>query len=221
MRFISDCRTDVVAGCGEAGQEAGQQVGEEVRERAAQLVAAWQEGGAGETTVEPVQLITTLEELLLYTDTAAGTAQHRLEDAQQQLEVADKQLRATRVFLDQQAVEREQEREDWERRLQQEVEAAAKREPGNLFWSRDSPGPGETVEEGGSRTLPATAALQAELTAAVDKIYELREIIVGLEGEVERRTRAEQYQTEAARGMRTALEEAMLGHQLLQQVRFC
>lgn len=211
----------MVAGCGEAGQEAGQQVGEEVRERAAQLVTAWQEGGAGETTMEPVQLITTLEELLLYTDTAAGTAQHRLEDAQQQLEVADKQLRATRVFLDQQAVEREQEREDWERRLQQEVEAAAKREPGNLSWSRDSPGPGETVEEGGSRTRLATAALQAELTAAVDKIYELREIIVGLEGEVERRTRAEQYQTEAARGMRTALEEAMLGHQLLQQVRFC
>ena len=86
-----------------------------MRERAAHLVAAWQEGGAGETTVEPVQLITTLEELLLYTDTAAGTAQHRLEDAQQQLEVADKQLCATRVFLDQQAVEREQEREDWER----------------------------------------------------------------------------------------------------------
>ena len=34
-----------------------------------------------------------------------------------QLEVADRNLRSTRAFLEEQAVEREQEREDWERRL--------------------------------------------------------------------------------------------------------
>ena len=34
-------------------------------------------------------------------------------------QVADKQLRATRQFLEEQAAEREQEREEWDRRLAQ------------------------------------------------------------------------------------------------------
>ena len=38
-------------------------------------------------------------------------------DLSQQLEAADKQLRATRQFLEEQALEREAEREEWERRL--------------------------------------------------------------------------------------------------------
>jgi hypothetical protein len=38
-------------------------------------------------------------------------------DLSQQLEAADKQLRATRQFLEEQAAEREAEREEWERRL--------------------------------------------------------------------------------------------------------
>ena len=33
------------------------------------------------------------------------------------MEAADKQLRATRQFLEEQALEREAEREEWERRL--------------------------------------------------------------------------------------------------------
>ena len=41
----------------------------------------------------------------------------QLEEVEQQLEVADKQLRSTRAFLEEQAVEREQEREEWDRRL--------------------------------------------------------------------------------------------------------
>ena len=38
-------------------------------------------------------------------------------EVEQQLEVADKQLRSTRAFLEEQAAEREAEREEWDRRL--------------------------------------------------------------------------------------------------------
>ena len=38
-------------------------------------------------------------------------------DLSQQLEAADKQLKATRQFLEEQAQERETEREEWERKI--------------------------------------------------------------------------------------------------------
>ena len=40
-----------------------------------------------------------------------------MEDLTQQLDVADKQLRSTRQFLEEQAADREQEREEWEKKL--------------------------------------------------------------------------------------------------------
>ena len=44
-------------------------------------------------------------------------AKSQVEDLSQQLEAADKQLRSTRQFLEEQAQEREAEREDWEKKL--------------------------------------------------------------------------------------------------------
>ena len=40
-----------------------------------------------------------------------------MTEVEQQLEVADKQLRSTRAFLEEQAAEREAEREEWDRKL--------------------------------------------------------------------------------------------------------
>ena len=45
------------------------------------------------------------------------TARIQTRDLGQQLEAADKQLKATRQFLEEQAQEREAEREEWERRV--------------------------------------------------------------------------------------------------------
>ena len=44
-------------------------------------------------------------------------AKAKVEDLTAQLDVADKQLRSTRHFLEEQAAEREQEREECERKL--------------------------------------------------------------------------------------------------------
>ena len=46
-------------------------------------------------------------------------AKIQVEDLTQQLDVADKQLRSTRLFLEEQAAERELEREEWEKKLDQ------------------------------------------------------------------------------------------------------
>ena len=47
----------------------------------------------------------------------SNKAKVQIEDLTQQLDVADKQLRSTRQFLEEQATERELEREEWEKKL--------------------------------------------------------------------------------------------------------
>ncbi len=51
-------------------------------------------------------------------------AKIQVEDLTQQLDVADKQLRSTRQFLEEQAAERELEREEWEKKLDQAKNAS-------------------------------------------------------------------------------------------------
>ena len=53
----------------------------------------------------------------IYNVQVSKTAKVHVEDLSQQLDAADKQLRSTRQFLEEQAQEREAEREDWERKL--------------------------------------------------------------------------------------------------------
>merc|ERR1711915_222714 len=107
-------RSDVISGCGEGGGQ-GVQLGE-VREKANKLLSNYKENEGGITNTE---LLSVLGELLIYSDNISTQANERVEDIEQQLEVADKQLKATRAFLEEQAVEREQEREDWEKKLQE------------------------------------------------------------------------------------------------------
>ena len=53
----------------------------------------------------------------IYHVKVSQTARIQTRDLGQQLEAADKQLKATRQFLEEQAQEREAEREEWERRV--------------------------------------------------------------------------------------------------------
>ena len=59
--------------------------------------------------------------------------------------------------------------------------------------------------------------LENELSSAVDKIYELRDIIRNLEQKLESRMQGEIHQGEVVKELRLALEEAVVGHQLVQQ----
>merc|ERR550532_1055011 len=57
--------------------------------------------------------------------------------------------------------------------------------------------------------------LKSELAAAVDKIYELRDIVRALEGKLEVKTRLEVEQAELIRELKLSLEEADLSGQLV------
>ena len=204
-------RSEVISGLGEAGE--GQEsldIGEEVREKAQKLLAALGESEAG--SVERDEVVRVLSELLVFTDSLTSKAREKVAEVEQQLEVADKQLRATRQFLEEQAAEREQEREEWDRRL---VEARQDK----LVLVRK--GEEETVEgqeddsEDNDEDSKQVKGLKSELSAAVEKIFELRDIIRGLESKVEQKTRVEVEQAELVRELKLSLEEAELSRQLV------
>ena len=118
-------RSDILSGHGEAGLEVGRlglEVGDEIRDKAAKLLSAYREDERGEEDKEAVTMeacVGILGDLLVYSDNISLKVRERVEEVEQQLEVADKQLRSTRAFLEEQAAEREMEREEWDRRLAQ------------------------------------------------------------------------------------------------------
>ena len=110
----------------------------------------------------------------------------QVDDLSSQLEVADKQLKSTRAFLEEQAGERETEREEWERKVARLQEEAEREAAGRRASEKEEP-----EDEGGSDVVEEdvevedserdVGELRQELGAAVDKIYDLREIIRTLE----------------------------------------
>ena len=101
-------RSDVLSGHGEAGLEVSSlEVGEEVRDKAARLLSVYRENSEREDNREAVAIslencVSVLSDLLVYSDNMSLRVRERVEEVEQQLEVADKQLRSTRAFLEEQ-----------------------------------------------------------------------------------------------------------------------
>ena len=217
-------RSDILSGHGEAGLEVsslGIEVGEEIRDKAAKLLSAFREDERGELedreAVSLESCVSVLGDLLVYSDNISLKVKERVEEVEQQLEVADKQLRSTRAFLEEQAVEREQEREEWDRRL---ALASQSRRSSKSLSRGDSEEVGDGEREDSNEEVQEAAraeALEAELSTAVDKIYELRDIIRGLEAKQETMILTETQQTEMIRDLKLRLEEALLSQQLVSQ----
>jgi len=207
---VSLGRSDVISGCGEAGGLAVDMG--EVRERANKMLSNYKEEGEG---IDGEEIVSVLGELLVYSDGVSAMSKERVEDVEQQLEVADKQLKATRAFLEDQAAEREQEREEWEKKLLQMEKS--KKENVERVMCEEEEGGSYVDSERGETPQQKVIELETELSSAVDKIYELREIIRNFELKLESRTQGEMQQGEVVRELRLALEEAVVGHQLVQQ----
>jgi len=210
-------RNIVISGVGEAGSEALVPVDNDndVRERASQVLTSLAENELEETDGEVVAV---LGELLTFSDQSAAIARIQVEDLTSQLEVADKQLKSTRAFLEEQAGEREAEREEWERRLLNLREEKVGWE--TLQVRRLSPvesgGEGGS-EEGEEDNVRDLGEIELELAAAVDKIYDLRDIIRSLEGQLDVKTQSEIAHQEVVAELRVALEEAVIGHKMVLQ----
>ena len=209
-------RSDVLSGQGEAGLEvSGVEVGEEIRDKAARLITQFRgEEDTGDVSVE--EAVSVLSDLLIFTDNISSRVKDRVEEVEQQLEVADKQLRATRAFLEEQAAERDTEREEWDRRLATLVTRQRSVRGGETQETSDQESRADDDESSDTPQSRVTY-LESELSTAVDKIYELRDIIRGLETKLESKTVSEQQQGEVVRSLKVGLEEALLSQELVTQ----
>ena len=177
-----------MSGIGEGGEGQGLAASlttlAEARDRAAVLIPS---------LGEQPEVAAVMGELLMQADLVAAGAREAVEEVEGQLEVADKQLRSTRAFLEEQAAEREQEREEWEKRLainKGRRESSLKRVE---EWAQDieeEEGDEEEVLDAGDEKQKRREA-EKELRAAVDKIYELRDIIRSLETQMEAKVKAQ------------------------------
>ena len=203
-----------MSGIGEGGEGQGLAASlttlAEARERASVLIPS--------LGSEQAEVAAVMGELLLQADLVAAGAREAVEEVEGQLEVADKQLRSTRAFLEEQAAEREQEREEWEKRLASykgRRESSLKR---SEEWSKEIEE--EEEEENGldaGEEKQKRREAERELRAAVDKIYELRDIIRTLETQMEAKVAAQVQQQETVAELKVALEEAVVGHTMVHQ----
>ncbi|CAG2057976.1 unnamed protein product, partial [Timema podura] len=139
------------------------------------------------------------------------------------VEVADKQLRSTRKFLEEQAAEREVEREEFLRELtilqDQLRERDRERE---LYFAqlKEVEALDQQLKESAAVLVETEARrdqIQADLDAALDKISTLREIIVELEATVEDKAVSEEALKQQLVTLRDLLQQQSDSHRELAQ----
>ncbi|XP_049849613.1 A-kinase anchor protein 9-like isoform X1 [Schistocerca gregaria] len=176
-----------------------------------------------------------IEELCREGDRLTEEARKEREDLQLQVEAADKLLRSTRQFLEEQAAEREQERDEFIQEIKKLQERLHDREKDKDDYER--------VVKEGERWAPEQLSIvqsvealevqlkethllhseetsrkeeiEGELKAAVDKIWVLREIITELEHQVEQRSQRETELEQRVESLQAILEQQTQNHQRL------
>ncbi|XP_065360071.1 A-kinase anchor protein 9 isoform X3 [Calliphora vicina] len=138
-----------------------------------------------------VQLLQMIEDFCREGDKVVECSKKDREDLQSQIITADKQLKATRQFLDEQAAEREQERDEFMKEIENLKAQLRDKEKERSSYANAS----EEVEHLETQIRDLTQKLQestskrdkfeVELKASIDKIFVLREIISDLENQVE------------------------------------
>ncbi|XP_015171132.1 PREDICTED: golgin subfamily A member 4-like isoform X2 [Polistes dominula] len=165
-------------------------------------------------------LLQLIEELCIQSDKLMEDARKEKEDLQQQIEAADKQLKATRTFLEEQAAEREAERDESVKQInylqEQLKEREREKERDQRITSENSLSPDSSTEipvlqvidiaktvealesqiRGMSSLMSDTEAkmseTESELKAAVDKIWVLRDIVHDLEQQLQAKIEKEE-----------------------------
>ncbi|KAF6208423.1 hypothetical protein GE061_016879 [Apolygus lucorum] len=150
-----------------------------------------------------------LEDILNEGDGVIDDLQIRCDDLEQQVDAADKQLRSTRQFLEEQAVEREGERDEYNQKvsnlqalLKEKDKESSLRERFNsevlASEAKKAPPSSRKMEELNkelketvdrlNESIEKEGSLQGELKAAVDQIWVLRDIIRNLESQISAKT---------------------------------
>ncbi|XP_053954601.1 pericentrin isoform X2 [Anastrepha ludens] len=144
------------------------------------------------------------------------------EDLQLQIDAADKQLKATRHFLEEQAAEREQERDEFQREIERLKAQLRDKEKERSTFENAS----KEVEQLESQIRELTQKLsetnakrdkfEVELKASIDKIFVLREIITELETQVETKALNEHVLTEKNKQLEDYINSQTRSNEALQ-----
>ncbi|XP_012159828.1 pericentrin isoform X3 [Ceratitis capitata] len=138
-----------------------------------------------------VVLLQMIEDFCREGDKVVECGKKDREDLQLQIDAADKQLKATRHFLEEQAAEREQERDEFLReieRLKAQLRDKEKERSTYENASKEAEHLETQIRELNQKLNEANAKrdkFEIELKASIDKIFVLREIITELETQVE------------------------------------
>ncbi|XP_068228366.1 golgin subfamily A member 4-like isoform X3 [Palaemon carinicauda] len=151
----------------------------------------------GELVTRNADLERLLESLVRDYDKEVEELKCKAADLSQQLEVADRQLRSNRQFLDEQAIEREKEREEMQK--ENENFAAQLRDKNNLQLQHENLSNkveclDRELQDKVQELEDALANLkkgQAKIKAAEDKISDQRETISSLEAQLDARNKTE------------------------------
>ncbi|XP_030386056.1 pericentrin [Scaptodrosophila lebanonensis] len=170
-----------------------------------------------------VLLLQMIEDFCREGDKVVECGKRDREDLQAQIDTADKQLKATRLFLEEQAAEREQERDEFVREIERlKAQLRDKEKESSSFANaseeyaqleaqlRDA---NKQLDEANSKR----DKFEVELKASIDKIFVLREIISELETQVQTKALNEQVLDEKARQLEDYVNLQMRANDALQQ----
>ncbi|XP_061519073.1 A-kinase anchor protein 9 isoform X1 [Anopheles gambiae] len=186
----------------------------ELQERAKVLLGSTTGAGADQTIEDSSMLLQLVEDFCREGERYLEDGKRDRMDLQLQIEAADKQLKATRQFLEDQAAEREQERDEFVKEIERLKGAMREKEKDKVNFERASKEEGLCVSDCRyAKECRAIAAnlesmeqqvkelttqiadrddrlrkMEADLKDSIDKGFTLREIISELETQIESKT---------------------------------
>ncbi|KAH8264996.1 hypothetical protein KR038_011892 [Drosophila bunnanda] len=174
----------------------------------------------GNSTVTLLQMI---EDFCREGDKVVEHGKKDREDLQSQIDTADKQLKDTRRFLEDQAAEREQERDEFQREIERLKAQLRDKEKEHSSCANASEeyaqleGQLREVSHQLSESNAKRDKFEVELKASIDKIFVLREIISELETQVQTKAINEQVLTEKAKQLEEYVSLQIKDNDALQQ----
>ncbi|XP_039487487.1 pericentrin isoform X5 [Drosophila santomea] len=174
----------------------------------------------GNSTVTLLQMI---EDFCREGDKVVECSKKDREDLQSQIDTADKQLKDTRRFLEDQAAEREQERDEFQREIERLKAQLRDKEKEHSSYANASEEYAQLesqfreVNQQLSESNAKRDKFEVELKASIDKIFVLREIISELETQVQTKALNEQVLAEKAKQLEEYVSLQMRDNDVLQQ----
>ncbi|EDV51818.2 pericentrin isoform X2 [Drosophila erecta] len=174
----------------------------------------------GNSTVTLLQMI---EDFCREGDKVVEWSKKDREDLQSQIDTADKQLKDTRRFLEDQAAEREQERDEFQREIERLKAQLRDKEKEHSSYANASEEYAQLesqfreVNQQLSESNAKRDKFEVELKASIDKIFVLREIISELETQVQTKALNEQVLAEKSKQLEEYVSLQMRDNDVLQQ----